>query len=153
MLKHCLSYFLWTGTILPFFKSDGNIPFAWKLLNMNSKGLHNESLHGFNIQMLILSLTWALFGLRLWIIFNISLFTNFTIDKRLSVWKWSRGRHLLSFLIKENCFAKKELKSSAFSLKSLTNLLWWNNGEMTGNLRLFRKIFNRAQCGLVFFSV
>ena len=82
-----------------------------------------------------------------------SLFTNFTIDKRLSVEKWSRGGSLLSFLIKEHCFAKKELKSSAFSLKSLTNLLWWSNGEMTGNLQLFRKNFNRAQCGLVFFSV
>ena len=142
---------MWTGTILPFFQSDGNIPFVKQSLNMSSKGLHNESSHSFNIRMLILSWPWALFGLRFWIIFNMSLFTNFTIDKRLSVKKWSRGGSLLSFLIKEHCFAKKELKSSAFSLKSVINLLLWNNGGITGILQLFRKMFNRAQYVLVRF--
>ena len=120
---------------------------------MSSKGLLNESPHSFNIRMLILSWTWALCGLRFWIIFNMSLFTNFTSDKCLLVRKWSRGGSFLLFLIKEHCFAKKELKSSAFSLKSVTNLLLWNNGGITGILRLFRKILNRAQYALVLFWI
>ena len=95
--------------------------------------------------MLILSWQWALFGLRFWIIFNMSVFIHFTVDKHLSVRKWSRGGSVLSFLIKEHCFARKELKISAFSLKSVANLLLWNNGRITGILGLFRKIFNRAQ--------
>ena len=139
--------------MLPFFQSDGNIPFARQSLNISSKGLHSESPHIFNIRMLILSWPWALFGLRFWMIFNMSLLTNFTVDKRLSVRKWSRGGSLLPFLIKEHCFAKKELKSSAFPLKSVTNLLLWNNGVITGILRLFRKIFNRAQYALVLFWI
>ena len=109
--------------------------------------------HSFNIRMLMLLWPWALFRLKFWIIFNMSLFANFTIDKSLSVRKWNRGRSLLSFLIKEHCFAKKELKSSAFSLKSVINLLLWNNGGTTGILRLFRKLFIRAQYALVLFWI
>ena len=142
---------MWTGTILPFFQSDGNIPFARQSLNISSKGLHNESPHIFNIRMLILSWLWGLFGLRFWMIFNMSLFINFTVDKRLSVSKWSRVGSLLSFLIKERCFAKNELKSLAFSLKLVTNLLLWNHGGITGTLRLFRKTFDRVQYALVLF--
>ena len=36
LFKHCLSFFLLTGTILPFFQSDGNILFVRQSLNMNS---------------------------------------------------------------------------------------------------------------------
>ena len=150
--RHCLSFFLWTGSMLSFYQSDGNISFARKSLNMFYI-VHNEFPYIFNIGMLILSCPWALFGLRFWIIFNMSIFTKFTVDKRLLVRKWSRGGSLLSFLIKQHCFAKKELKSSVFSLRSLTNLLWWNNGGLTGNLRLFKKIFNRAQYALVHFWI
>ena len=67
-----ISFFLWTGTILPFLQSDGNISFARKLLKMSSKGLYNEFPHIFNIRMLILSWPWALLGLRFWIIFDMS---------------------------------------------------------------------------------
>ena len=86
-----------------------------KSLNMNSKSLYIESPHIFNMRMLILSWPWALFELRFWIIFNMSAFRNFTTDKRLSIRKWRGGRSLLSLLIKEYCFAKKELKILAFS--------------------------------------
>ena len=128
--------------------------FARQSLNMSSKGLHSESPHSFKIRLLILSWPWALFGFRLMIIFNMSsLFTNFSIDKAWSVRKWSREGSLLSFLVKEHCFVKNELKSSAFCLKLVTNLLLWNNGGITGVLRLFRKIFNRAQYALAPFWI
>ena len=101
-----------------------------------------------------MSFIWVItICVRFWIIFNVSVFTNFTVDKQFSVWKWSRGRSLLSFLIIEQCFAKKELKSSGFSLKSVTNLLLWNNGGITGILQLFRKNFNRPQYALVIFWI
>ena len=143
MFKHCLSFFLWTSTIMPFFQPDGNIPFAGELLNMSSKVLLNEFLHILNIWMRILSWSCALFGLRFWIIFNISVFTNFTNDTHLSVRRVRRRRSLLSFFIKENCFAKMELKCLAFLLKLVTNVLLWNDGGITSILRLFSKIFNR----------
>ena len=37
-----------------------------------------------------------------------------------------------------------ELKSLAFLLKSVTNVLLRNDGGITSILRLFRKIFNRV---------
>ena len=138
---------------MPFFQSNGYIPFARQSLNMSSKDLCNEFPHICNIWMLTLSGPWALFGLRLWIIFNISVFTSFTVDKRLSVRKWSRRGNLLSFLIMEYCFAKNELKSLAFSIKSGINLLLWNNGGIAGILWLFRKTFNRPQYALVLFWI
>ena len=49
-----------------------------------------------------------------------SVFTNATDDKRLSVRKRSQGGSILCFLIKEHYFGKKELKISAFPLKSVT---------------------------------
>ena len=51
---------------------------------------------------------------------------------------------------KEHCFAKKELKSSAFSLKSVTKLFSWNNGGIRGIFLLFKKRFNRDQYVLEF---
>ena len=58
---------------------------------------------------------------------------------------------LPSFLSKELCFAKKKLKSLAFSLKSVTNFLLSNIGGIAGILRFFRKFLNRLQYALVFF--
>ena len=128
-MLHNGNYYI--SLILHFFQSDGNIPFARESLNVSSKGLPNESPRIFNIRKLILSWSWALFGLRSWIIFNMSLFTNFTVGKRLSVRKWSHGGSLLSFLIKEHCFAKKELKRLSFFLKISNKFVfvkkWWNN--------------------------
>ena len=63
-----------------------------------------------------------------------SVFKNATVDKRLSVSKRSRGGSILSFLIKEHYFGKKELKISAFPLKSVTISLSWDNCETTGIL-------------------
>ena len=111
---------MWTGTILPFFQSDGNIPFARQSLNMSSKDLHINFPHIFNTRMLILSWPRVLFELRFWIIFNMSVFTNFTVDKHFSVRKWSRGEFTVT-LIKEHCFAKKEHCVKSVQIRSF---LW-----------------------------
>ena len=148
LFKRCLPFFLWTGTILPFFQSNGDIPFARQSLNMSSKGLHSEFLHIFNISIFSM--------LRFWIIFNMSVFANSTNDKRFSVRKWSRRGALLSIFDYGTLLCKKKekkLRSLAFFLKSVTNFLLWNNDGITGVLRLFRKNFNILQYTLVLFWI
>ena len=61
-------HFLVTGIMLPFFYICQTIV------------KYNEPLHIFNIRMLIFSWAWALFGLGFWIIFNMSVFTDFTVN-------------------------------------------------------------------------
>lgn len=51
-----------------------------------------------------------------------SVIENLTVDKYLSVKKWNLEGSLISFFIKEPCFAKKDLKSPAFFLKSVSKL-------------------------------
>ena len=48
---------------------------------------------------------------------------------------------LLSLSIIEHCFERKELKSSAFSSKSVINLLSWNKGGIHGIFLWFRHLF------------
>ena len=93
-----------------------------------------EEPHIFNMQMQMLSWPWALFGYKFWIILAMSSW------ERL-IW------NLVLFFITEHCFAKNALKSSlkSFSLKSVTNLFSWNNGEIRGISALFKKRFNRDQ--------
>ena len=59
----------------------------------------------------------------------------------------------LLLLIKEHCFAKKELKSSAFFLKSVTYSFPWKRGGMSGIFLLFKNLFNNAQQAFVFFCI
>ena len=82
--------------MFPFFRSDGNIPFSKQSLKMSPNGLHIDILQIGIIRMLILSWPGSLFGSRFSIIFNMSVFENFTVDKRSYVKKWSPGGSLLS---------------------------------------------------------
>ena len=54
------------------------------------------------------------------------------LDKGLSVKLSQLVGSSLVFALNEHWLAKKELKSSAFSLKSVMNLLSWKIGEMQG---------------------
>ena len=58
--------------------------------------------------------------------------------------KIERGSSLL-LIIKKHCFAKKELKSSAFFLKCFTYSFPWKRGGMKGIYSLFKSLFNNAQ--------
>ena len=82
--------------MFPFFDSDGNIPFSKQSLKMSPTGLHIDILQIGNIRMLILSSPGAVFGSRFSIIFNMSVFENFTVDKRSYVKEWSPRGSLLS---------------------------------------------------------
>ena len=54
------------------------------------------------------------------------------------------GKTMLLFN-KVHLFAKKVLKSSAFPLKFVINLFWWNRGGIQGFFILFRKVFKMEQ--------
>ena len=80
----------------------------------------------------MLSWPWALFGLRLTIIFSILLVVKLIVRNLLSVTYLRFVGSLLQFFNKEHWLENKELKSSAFSLKSVGALYtkpWFNNSN------------------------
>ena len=77
--------FFKTGTTLVFFHSEGNFPFSKHDRKVMPSGLQIDSSQIFNIQILIISWPWALFGLRYLIIFKISYVENSTDEIGLHV--------------------------------------------------------------------
>ena len=103
------------------------------------------SSHILSICILILSWPWALFELGLKLIFSILSALKLIVRNLSSVTYLEFVGRLLQFFNKEHWLQKKELKSSAFSLKSVIKGLLWNNGGISGIFLLFRKIFNKDQ--------
>ena len=99
-----------TGTTLAFFHSMRNLPLSMHDLNISSKGFKIESLQIFNMQILIMSKPWALFGLRFLMIFAISSLVNEIVERRLFVLLKESVVSLLVFLTSVHCLAKKLLK-------------------------------------------
>ena len=101
-------------------------------LKIMFRDLQTESPHIFNIQILISSGPWALFGSRLLIIRRVSSFVKLEEGNLLSVHNGnSEGRTFL-FEIGEHWSAKKELKILLFLWKSTIYLSPWNRGGMQG---------------------
>ena len=63
----------------------GNFPFSRHDLNISSKVFKIESPQVFNMRILILAKSWALFGLRFLVIFVISSLVNEIVERRLFV--------------------------------------------------------------------
>ena len=142
---HCLSFFLceWIETTSAFFHSIGNFIWLKHDLKIFEKGLHKEGPHSFNIWILIISWPWAFWESRLFIVFIMFSFDNWTLLRRFSVRNFLVARYY--FLAVNIALQKNVLKSSAFSLKSITNLLLWNTGGMHGIFLSFKNIFNIDQ--------
>ena len=87
--------------------------------------------------MLIILWPWALFGSKVLIIFPMSLSVKVMLDKDLSV-RFSQlvGRKLV-LIINEHWLAKNELNGSAFSLKSVINLISWKPGRTKEAVSIF----------------
>ena len=77
--------------------------------------------------------------------FLISSTEKSTSESDFFVIKGKSDGNALPLSINEHCFAKKELKISLFSLKSVINLLSWKSGEIQGIFRPFKRVFNRVQ--------
>ena len=89
---------------------------------------------------LILSGPWDLLGSQLWIIFFMPFCENVRVTKSIG--------SLLLFCIIEHCSAKKELKTSAFCLKSVPHLSLWYSGWMIGIFLSFQKLLRIDQKAL-----
>ena len=87
-----------------------NFPLSMQDLNVNSKGFKIESPQVFNMQILIMSKPWALFGIRLLMIFAISSLVNERVERRLFVLLKESVGVLLVFSTSVHCLAKKLLK-------------------------------------------
>ena len=67
------------------------------------------------------------------------------LDRDLSVKLSQLVGSTLVFVFNEHWLAKKELKSSAFSLKSVMNLLSWKIGGMQGTFLPVKRLFRIDQ--------
>ena len=63
----------------------GNFPFSRHDLNISSKGFKIDSPQFFIMRILIMSKSWALFGLRFLMIFAISSLVNEIVERKLFV--------------------------------------------------------------------
>ena len=86
-----------------------------------------ESPQIFSMRMLIISWPWALLGSKHLIIFPMSLSVKEMLDRDLSVKLSQLVGSTLVFVINEHWLAKKELKSSAFSLKVVSQEYSYRN--------------------------
>ena len=102
---------------MSFFQSEGNLPSFRQSLKIIDSGLYIEFQHNYIIRILSISWPWALFGSKLFIILEMSSFEKLTVSSDFFV-SFARllGKTLLLFN-RAHWFAKKVLKSSAFSLK------------------------------------
>ena len=114
-------------------------------LKISCRGLQIDLPQIFVMWILILSWPWALFGSKFCIIFSISLLEKCKVFKRFSVVQWRLEGSSLLLLSKEHCFAKKELESSAFFLKSVTYSFPWKRGGMRAIFLLLKIPFNNVQ--------
>ena len=135
--------FLWIGTILVFFHSKENLPVCKQVSKIMLRGLQIESSHIFNIPLLISS--WALFGSRLLVIWRMSSFAKWQVDNVLSVRNGNSEGKTLPFEIEEHWSAKKELKISLFSWRSIIYLSPWNRGRIQGVFLPFNSVLKSDQ--------
>ena len=80
-------------------------------------------------------------GSKLLIIFPMSLSVKEMLDRDLSVKLSQLVGSTLAFIINEHWLAKNELKSLAFSLKSVMNLLSWKIGRMQRTFLPVKRLF------------
>ena len=102
-----------------------------------------------SVRILIISWPSALLVSRSRIILSISLLLNNIDDINLSVLFKNVEGSLLELFIKEHCSAKKELKVSAFSLRSVTYLFWCFKGGIQGIFyypKTSSRLTNRISC-------
>ena len=127
------------GATLAFFQWKWKTPVSRHDVKIVCKGLQTALLHNLNIQ--ILSWSWALLGCNFRITFKISFSENLTVLKHVLVCGKSWGGIWLSFFKREHNLAKWKLKISLFTWKSVTNLSSWSKGDIQGIFLPLKKRF------------
>ena len=123
--------FFLTRENIAFFPFRRNYTGGKSLFQINSRGLQMLSSHILSIRILTLPWPWFLFGLTLAIIFSKLSAMKLIVRNILSVTYLRLEGSLLQFFNKERWLEKKELKSSAFSLKPVIKRFSWNNGAIS----------------------
>ena len=142
IFKNSFSSFLQTRTKLASFHSYGNKSVFKHSRKMHSSGLQIVLPQIFNIRILIWSWPYASLGSSFFNIFAVSSSKNRIVLRRFLVEKINWLGRLLLLSIIEHCFAKIALKSSIFSLKSVTNLFAWKRGGIKIIFLLFKNSFS-----------
>ena len=132
---------LWICTTLAFFHSHAYIPLSIQWLKMSLNCLQMEVLHIFMMRILTLSWPCALFGSSFTIVLSMSSSVILTQNSLASVLQSKAGGSWLLLLVNEHWFAKNELSSSAFFLKSVMYSLFSNRGGIHGIFLPIRKLF------------
>ena len=137
--------FLWIGTTIAFFHSDGKMSCVRQDLKIILRGLQMESSHNSSMRILVISSPWALFESSLLIMFMISSTEKAPSESDFSVIKGKSDGNVFLLSINKHCFAKKEWKISLFSVKSVVNLLSWKSCGIQEIFQSFKRVFNRVQ--------
>ena len=144
---HLFIHFFMDWNHICFFPLSRNCPFLMQDMKIISKGLEIDSPQILSKWILTISWLWALLGSRYRIILTISLLLNDIDQKTFFVFFKNFDGSLLDLFTKEHCSAKKELNTSAFSVKSVTYLFWWikvEHKELFYCLKTSSKLNNRV---------
>ena len=135
---NCLSCFLWTGTMLPFFHFLGKHSLSRQFLKRIASGFEIEEARIFIVRIDISSCPWALFGSNDLIIFTISPEQIWKVDNLSSVTKLVFAG--IAVVYRHTLLTKVIITQIAFTKKSETNWLPTNNGSISGILVPFTNV-------------
>ena len=111
----------WARTRCPFFHSSGIMSISKQDLKINSRGLHIDGPHIFNIRMLILLWPCAFSESKFWLFYDAISRKGYIIQK-LICFKQERRRDTVAVIDYYALFSKNEWNNSAFFVKLVTNL-------------------------------
>ena len=135
-----MSYFLWIGTIFPFFHLDWKTPESAHCLKIMCNGLRIEEPQIFSIHVLKLSCPCGLPESNFWIILAVSYWEKVTKDKRLSVKYWICLGRVVALFVKEHCFWKRWIEKFSFFQEISYKFVFV---KIRGIFLLFKKHFNK----------
>ena len=143
---NCLSFFLWTGTILAFLHSLGKHWFLKQFLKRIYKGFPIEEAHNFIIRIDISSCPWALFGSTDLIILTISSVQNSKVDSFCSVANVILGGIERTIVIYRcTSLTKIIVNKLTFTKKSVASWFPTSNGGIKGILVPLTSVFSIFQ--------
>ena len=144
-MTNCLLFFLWTGTMFPFFRWSGKILDFRQSWSIIESGFVMDGLLSFGILIEIPSYPWALFVSNAGIIFSSFSSSKVKSFSLFSVWYVLHFRRVLLFCRDWHYLLKNSLNKLAFSKKLMTNLSLTRRGEIIGIFLPLTKVLNIDQ--------
>ena len=132
--------FGWVRTICPFFHSSGIMSISKQDLKINSRGLHIDSPHIFNIRMLILLWPCAFTESKFWFFYDAISRKGYIIQK-LICFKQELRRDTVAVIDYYALFRKNGLNNSAFFVKIVTTCFNRTQAEYSEFFLIIQKHF------------